>query len=82
MCSPLRSWTREGSWHSQMLFNTILQLIASTTRQDENKSPTDWKEDEDVFFVENPNLPKSTRISEFGEVKVYKVNTEYTIQST
>ena len=40
---PLKSGTRQGGPLSPLLFNIVLQVLATATRQKRNKRYPDWK---------------------------------------
>ena len=83
---PLRSGTRQGCPLSQLLFNIVLEGLATAIRQEkEIKGIEIGKEeaklslftDDVIVYIENP--ADSTKkllnlISEFGKVVVYEVN--------
>ena len=83
---PLRSRTRQGCLFSPLLFNIVLEVLATVIRQDkEIKGIQIEKEevklslfaDDMIVYIENPI--DSTKklldlVREFGETAVYKVN--------
>ena len=85
---PLRSRTRQGCLFSPLLFNIVLEVLATVIRQDkEIKGIQIEKEevklslfaDDMIVYIENPI--DSTKklldlISEFGKTAGYKVNTQ------
>ena len=84
---PLRSGTRQGCPHSPLLFNIILEVLATAIREEkEIKGIQIGKEvklslfaDDMILYVENPkdSIRKLLElISEFGKVAGYKLNTQ------
>ena len=84
---PLRSGTRQGCPLSPLLFNIVLEVLATTIREEkEIKGTQIGKEvklslsaDDTVLYIENPT--DVTRkllelISEFGKVAGYKINAQ------
>ena len=85
---PLRSGTRQGCPLSPLLFNTVLEVLATAIRQEkEIKFIQSGKEemklslfaDDMIVYMENPI--DSTKklldlINEFGKTAGYKVNTQ------
>ena len=85
---PLRSGTRQGSLLLPLLFNIVLEVLATTIREvKEIKGIQVGKEevklslfaDDMTLYLENPK--DSTRkllelIHEFGKVTGYKINTQ------
>ena len=82
---PLRSGTRQGCPLSPLLFNIVLEVLATTVREEkEIKGIQIGKEvklslfaDDMILYVENPK--DATRkllelINEFGKVAGYKIN--------
>ena len=59
---PLRSKTRQGCPFSLLLFNIVLEVQTTETRE-EKKSNPDWKRsktlfaDDMILYIENPKLP-------------------------
>ena len=85
---PLRSGTRQGCLLSSLLFNMVLEILATAIRQEtEIKGIQTGKEetklslfaDDMIVYTENP-IDSSKKllnlISEFGETVGYKVNTQ------
>ena len=85
---PIRSGTRQGCPLSPLLFNIVLEVLATTIREEkEIKGIQVGKEeiklslfaDDMVPYVENPkdSIRKSLElISEFSKVTGYKINTQ------
>ena len=85
---PLRSGTRQGSPPSRLLFNIILEVLATVIREEkEIKGIQIGKEevklslfaDDMILYIEN--LKDATRkllelINEFGKVAGYKINAQ------
>ena len=83
---PLRSWTRQGCPLSPLLFNIVLEVLATAVREEkEIKGIQIRKEevklslfaDDMIVYIENPK--DATRkllqiINEFGKVAGYKIN--------
>ena len=84
---PLRSGTRQGCSLSPILFNIVLEVLATAIREEkEIKEIQIGKEvklslfaDDMMLYIENPkdSIRKLLEIiSEFSKVAVYKINTE------
>ena len=85
---PLRSGTRHGCPLSPLLFNIVLEVLATAIREEkEIKGIQIGKEevklslfaDDIILYIENPK--DATRklaelINEFGKVSVYKINAQ------
>ena len=85
---PLRSGTRQGCPVSPLLFNIVLEILATAIREEkEIKGIQIGKErvnlslfaDDMILYIENPKdsirkLPEL--ISEFSQVTGYKINTQ------
>ena len=88
---PLRSGTRQGCPLSPLLFNIVLEVLATAIREEkEVKGIQIRKEDvklslfanDIILYIENPN--DATRkvvnlINEFGKVKVHKINAQISL---
>ena len=82
---PLRSGTRQGCPLLPLLFNIVLEVLATAIREEkEIKGIQIGREvklslfaDDIVLYIENPKDCKLLElISEFGKVVGYKVNTQ------
>ena len=84
---PLRSGLRQGCPLSPLLFNTVLEVLASAIREEkEIKGIQIGKEvklslftDDMILYIENPkdSIKKLLElISEFSKVAGYKINTQ------
>ena len=85
---PLRSGTRQGCPLSPLLFNIVLEVLATAIREEkETKGIQVRKEevklslfaDDMIFYIENPkdSIRKLLElISEFSKVAGYKTNTQ------
>ena len=84
---PLKSGTRQGCPHSPLLFNIVLEVLATAIRAEkEIKGIRIGKEvklslfvDDMILYIENPK--ESTRkllelINEYSKVAGYKINTQ------
>ena len=84
---PLKSGTRQGYTLSPLLFNIVLEVLATAIREEkEIKGMQIGKEvklslfaDDMILYIENPNY--STRkllelINEYSNVAGYKINTQ------
>ena len=84
---PLRSGTRQGCLLSPLLFNIVLEFLATAVRDEkEIKGIQIWKEvklsvfaDDMILYIENPK--NATRkllelINEFGKVAGYQTNAQ------
>ena len=87
---PLRSGTRQRCPLSPLLFNKVLEVLATAIREEkEIKGIQIGKEaklslfaDDMILYIENPkdSIRKSLElISELGKVAVYKINTQKTL---
>ena len=87
---PLRSRTRQGCPLSPLLFNIVLEVLATAIREEkEIKGIQIRKEvklslfaDDMILYVENPKdgIRKLLElISEFSKVTVYKINTQISL---
>ena len=85
---PLRSGTKQGYPLSPLLFNIVLDVLATAIREEKrNKRNLDWKRrvklslfaDNLILYIENPkdSIRKLLElISEFSKVAGYKINTQ------
>ena len=84
---PLKSGTRQGYPCSPLLFNIVLEVLATAIRAEKKKGIQIGKEevklslfaDDMILYIENPK--DSTRkllelINEYSKVAGYKINTE------
>ena len=87
---PLRSGTRQKQLLSTLLFNIVLEVLATAFRQEEIKSVQTGKEelklslfaDGIILYTENPK--ESTKkllelINEFSKVTGYKINNQKSV---
>ena len=84
----LRSGTRQGCPLSPLLFNIVLEVLATAIREEKEKNGIQiWKEevklsllvDDMILYIESPkdNIRKLLElISEFSNVEGYKINTQ------
>ena len=84
---PLRSGTRQGCSLSPLLFNIVLEVLATAIREEKEKGIQIGKEvvklslfaDDMVLYIENPkdSIRKLLElISEFSKFARYKINTQ------
>ena len=82
---PLRSGTRQGCPHLPLLFNIVLEVLATSIREEKEIKGIQTGEevklslfaDDMILYIENPK--DATRkllelINEFGKVAGYKIN--------
>ena len=85
--SPVRSGTRQGCLLSPLLFNIVLEVLATAIREEkEIKGIQIWKEvkfslfaDDMILYIESPkdSIRKLLElISEFSKVAGYRINTQ------
>ena len=86
--SPLRSRTRQGGALSPLLFNIVLEVLATAIREDKELKGTQIRKEEVklslfadvmILYIENPkdSIRKLVEvISEFSKVAGYKINTQ------
>ena len=84
---PLKSGTRQGCPHSALLFNIVLEVLATAIRAEKEIKRTHFGKEEVklslfadnmIFYIENPK--DSTRklleqLNEYSKVAGYKINT-------
>ena len=85
-CFPLRLRTRQGCPLSPLLFNIVLEVLATATRQEEEikgiqiengEAKLSLFADDTIGYIENPIDPTKKLldlVSEFGKTAGYKVN--------
>ena len=85
---PLRSGTRQGCPHSLLLFNMVLEVLATAIREEKEIKGIQIRKEEVklslfadgmLLYIENPK--DATRkllelINEFGKVSGYKINAQ------
>ena len=85
---PLRSGTRQGYPLSPLLFNRVLEVLATTIREEKEIKGIQIRKqevklslcaDDMILYIENPKV--ATRkllelINEFGKVAGYKINAQ------
>ena len=88
---PLKSGTRQGCPLLPLLFNIVLEVLATTIRAEkEIKGIQIGKEeiklslfaDDMILYIENPKDTKLLElINEYSKVAGYKINTRYPVHS-
>ena len=83
---PLRSGTRQGCPLSPLLYNIVLEVLATAIREEkEIKGIQIGKEevklwclaDDTILYIENPkDATRKLLTNEFGKVAGYKINTQ------
>ena len=86
---PLKSGTRQGSLLSPLLFNTVLEVLATAIREEkEIKGIQIGKEevklslfaDDMILYTENPkDTTRKLLINEYSKVAGYKINMQKTL---
>ena len=87
LCFPLKSGTRQGCPLSPLLFNIVLEILATAIRKEKEIKGIQIGEDiklslfadDIILYIENPNdsIRKLLElISEFSKVSGYKINTQ------
>ena len=87
---PLRSGTRQGCPFSPLVFNIVLEFLATAIREEKEKKGIQIEKeaklslfaDDMILYIENPK--DATRklldlINEFGKVAGYKINTQKSV---
>ena len=84
---PLKSGKRQGCPLSPLLFNRVLEVLASAIREEKDIKNPDWKRrsttslfvDDMILYIENPKDSTKKLLeltNEYGKVAGYKINTQ------
>ena len=76
---PLRQGTRQGCPLSPLLFNIVLEVLATAIREEKEQGKLSLFADDMILYIENPKdtIRKLLElISEFSKISGYKINTQ------